>query len=161
MHVGVMLLRMKRKTFVIICTLAISCVLLFVWKPSQDGNSGGSYFSWVAGNTKDSVVQVVTGKPVVVPFEVRVGSAVSEMRFEIKDESQRMKGIFLEDTVVPVRKGMASSRVIFNFQSGAGMKAGCYALTIIARDTVSGKIIREGKIPFAVDMLDLIWKCSC
>jgi hypothetical protein len=160
MHVGVMLLRMKRKTFVIICTLAISCVLLFVWKPSQDGNSGGSYFSWVAGNTKDSVVQVVTGKPVVVPFEVRVGSAVSEMRFEIKDESLRGKGISLESAVVPVKNGVASSKVTFNFHSGAGMKAGRYALTVIGRDT-SGKIIRQGEIPFAVDMLDLIWKCSC
>jgi hypothetical protein len=153
---------MKRKTFVIICTLAISCVLLFVCKPFfSDGNSGGSHFSWVANNPKDSVVQVVTGKPVVVPFEFRVGSAVSEMRFEIKDESLRMKGISLEDTVVPVRNGTASSRVIFNFQTGTGMKAGRYALTVVARDTASGKIIREGEIPFAVDMLDLIWKCSC
>jgi hypothetical protein len=153
---------MKRKTFVLlICTLAISCVLLFVCKPFEDGNSGESYFSWVANNTKDSVVQVVTGKPAVVPFEVRVGSAVLEMRFEIKDESQWMKGISLEGTVVPVKNGTASSRVIFNFQTGAGMKAGRYALTVVARDTASGKIIREGEIPFAVDMLDLIWKCSC
>jgi hypothetical protein len=152
---------MQRKTFVIICTLAISCIVLFVWKPSKDGNRGGSYFSWAAGNTKDSVVQVVTGKSVVVPFEFRVGSTISEIRFEIKDETQWRKGIFLDDTVVPVKNGTASSRVIFNFQSGAGMKAGRYALTVIARDTTSGKIIWEGEIPFAVDMLDLIWKCSC
>jgi hypothetical protein len=154
-------LRMKRKTFVIICTLAILSVVLFVCEPFRDGNSGRSYFSWVTGNAKNSVVQVVTGKTVVVPFEFRAGSTVSEVRFEIKDESLWMNGIFLEDTVVPVRNGMASSRVLFNFQSGAGMKAGRYALTVIARDTVSGKIIREGEIPFAVDMLDLIWKCSC
>lgn len=151
---------MKKKTFVIICTLAISCIVLFICKPIKDSNLGGSYFSWVVGNTKDSVVQVVTGKTVVVPFEFRVGSTVSEMRFEIKDESLRMKGIFLEDSVIPVKNGMASSRVIFNFQPGAGMKAGRHALTVIARDT-SGKIIRQGEIPFAVDMLDLIWKCSC
>lgn len=152
---------MKRKTFVSICILAVLSVVLFVGEPFRDGYSGRSYISWITGNAKNGVVQVVTGKRVVVPFEFRAGSAVSEMRFEIKDESLWMNGIFIEDTVVPVRNDIASSKLIFNFQSGAGMKAGRYALTVIARDTVSGKVIREGEIPFAVDMLDLIWECSC
>lgn len=152
---------MGRRTFVIVCAICILGVAALAYRSLKGGERGASNFSWGSGNLKDSVVQIVTGTPAVVPFEFSVGSAVSEMRFEIKDESLRMKGISLDDTVVPVKNGMVSSRVIFNVQSGAGMKAGHYALTVIARDTASGKIIREGEIPFAVDLLDLIWKCSC
>jgi hypothetical protein len=151
----------RRKTFVIMCVFFISCIALLLFLPFKKGNSAGSYFTWVSGNPKDSVVPVTTGKTVVVPFEFRVGDDISEMSFEIKDESLRAKGVFFEDTVVPVRNGRVSSKVIFKFQPEDGIKAGRYALTIIARDTATGKIIQEGDVPFTVDMLDLIWKCSC
>ena len=97
----------------------------------------------------------------VVPFEFRVGNSVSEVRLAIRDESLQEGGAFLEGTAVPVRNGMVSSKVIFKFQPGAEIKAGRYALTIIARDIATGINIREGGIPFAVDILDLTWKCSC
>ncbi|HXX80382.1 MAG TPA: hypothetical protein VEI46_02475, partial [Thermodesulfovibrionales bacterium] len=88
-------------------------------------------------------------------------STLSEVRFEIKDNSAGGKGILIEETAVQVRGGIASSRVIFGLEQDAGVRAGHYAITIIARDAASGKMIREGKIPFDIDMLDLIWKCSC
>jgi|MudIll2142460700_1097286.scaffolds.fasta_scaffold20885_4 hypothetical protein len=151
----------KRKTFVIICTFIVSCIALLLVHQFTPGNNAGSHFSWGSGNQKDSVVQVTTGKTVVVPFEFRVGNNVSEVRLAIRDESLRERGAFLEKTAVPVRNGMVSSKAIFKFQPGAGIKAGRYALTIIARDIATGITIREGEIPFDVDILDLIWKCSC
>jgi len=152
---------MGKRTFVIVCVFCILCVAVLAYRSLKDGERGESYFSWVSGTTKDSVVQLTTDKSAIVPFEFRVGSAVSEVRFEIKDNSAGSKGILIEETAVQVRGGIASSRVIFNLEPGAGVKADHYAVTIIAKDATSGKIIREGKIPFDIDMLDLIWKCSC
>lgn len=152
---------MGKRTAVIVFVFCILGIAVLAYRSLTGGEGGEPDFSWGSDNLKDSVVQIVTGTSVVVPFEFRVGSAASELRFEIKDESLRMKGVSLADTVVPVKNGMVLSKVLFNFQSGAGMKAGHYALTVIARDTAGGKIIREGTIPFAVDLLDLIWKCSC
>jgi hypothetical protein len=151
---------MRRKT-VIICSIFISCLALLLFFLFKSGDHAESSFRWISGNPKDRVVQVTTGKTAVVSFEFRVGDNVSEVWLAIRDELLQKKGVFLEGTVVPVRNGVASSKVIFKFQPGAGMKAGRYALTIIAKDTASGKLIREGEIPFVVDILDLIWKCSC
>jgi hypothetical protein len=150
---------MKKKTLVYIFGFFILCIALLAY--GQFNDSGGEYFSWRSGDMKDSVVQITTGKPATVHFELRVGDATSEMLFEIKDESAGTKGIFLEDTTVQVRNGKASSKLIFDFHSGDGTKAGYYAVTIIAKDAVSGKSLWKGEIPFAVDMLDLIWRCSC
>ena len=93
------------------------------------------------------------------PF--RVGANVTEIGFDIKDKSLKRKGISIESAVVQVRNSIASSQIIFNFRPEAGIKAGHYYLTVIARDTNTGNIVREGEIPFAVDISDLAWKCSC
>lgn len=151
----------RRKTFMVICTFIVSSVALLLVHSFTTCNNTGSHFSWGSGNPKDSVVQVTTGKTVVVPFEFRVGNNVSEVRLAIRDGSLQGKGVFVEGTAVPLRNGMASSKVIFKFQPGAGVKAGRYPLTIIGRDTATGITIREAEIPFDVDILDLIWKCSC
>ena len=136
----------RRKTFVVIWVLCISCIALLSFWPYKSSNHAGAYFSWVSGNPKDSVVQVTTGKTVSVPFEFRVGNDVSEVSFEMKDEPLQKKGVSLEHTVVPVKNGKASSSVTFKFEPGNGMKAGLYALTIIAKDSSSSKIIREADL---------------
>ena len=145
----------------VVCVFCILCIAVFASRPLKDGESGELYFSWVSGTTKDSIVQLTSGKSASCPFEFRVGSTVTGVRFEIKDDSLWGKGVFLEETAVQVKHSVASSRVIFNFQPDAGIRAGRYAATIIARDATSGKIIRKGEIPFAIDALDFIWKCSC
>lgn len=152
---------MKRKTFLIICAFLISAIAALAYKQFNDGNGGNQYFGWGSGNQKNILVNVTTGKAETVPFEFSVGDAISEMRLEIKDDSLQRKSISLEKTAVRVRNGIASSKVIFNFKAGAGLRAGHYEVTIIARDAASGKVIRTGAMPFAIDMLDLIWKCSC
>jgi hypothetical protein len=151
----------QRKNFIIICSVFISVTAFFLLHHFTTVNKAESYFKWISGNPKDRSVQVSTGKTVVLPIEFRVGAHISGISLAIRDESLQRKGIFLEDSIVPVRNGTASSKVIFNIRPGSGLKAGHYYLTIIARDTATGNTIREGEIPFALDMLDLIWKCSC
>jgi hypothetical protein len=152
---------MKSKTFIILGSVLIGVIALFLSRQFTNGGKADPDFRWTSRNPNDSLVQVTTGKTVIVPVEFEAGAGVSEMSFEIKDESLREKGIFLENTVVPVKNGKASSKVIFKLQPEAGIKAGRYYLRIIARDTATGKVVREGELPFGVDMLDLIWKCSC
>ena len=150
----------KRKTH-IISAVFFSVIAFFLLHLYTKSNTADPYFQWIPGNPRDRSVQVDTGKTIVVPFEFRVGDDVTEMSLSISDESLRGKGVFLKDSIVPVRNGIASSKVIFNFLPEAGVESGPYYLIVIARDTANGNIIREGKIPFVVDMLDLIWKCSC
>ena len=154
-------MRGRRKTLVLVCSLCASFIVLLLSYLFTRGDEAESYFSWVSGNPGNRVVQVATGEAVVVPFEFKVGPKVTEMRFTLRNEPFLQKGIFLGDAVVPVRDGIASSRVIFTFKPEAGIKAGRYHLAIIARDTATGRIIREGEIPFVIDALDLLWKCSC
>lgn len=149
-----------RKVIVVICFISVPVIFLFLLSIFTAANKS-EYFKWVPVNPEDSLIQVTTGKTVVVPFEFRVGANVTEMSFDIKDESLKKRGVSIESSVVRVRNSIASSRVIFNFRPEAGIKAGHYYLTVIARDADNGKIIREGEIPFAVDISDLTWKCSC
>jgi hypothetical protein len=151
----------RRKALVLVCSLLAFIIVLSLQYLFTRGREAEVYFVWASGNPGDRVVQVATGEVVVVPFEFKVGSKVTGMSFTLGNEPLLKKGIFLEDTVVPVQNGMASSRVIFIFEPEAGIKAGRYHLTIIARDATTGSIIREGEIPFVIDPLDLIWKCSC
>ena len=154
-------MRGRRKTFVVVFCFFASIIVLLLLYFFTRGDKPESYFRWVSGNPGNSIVQVVTGEAVVVPFEFEVGPKVTEMHFTLRNEPFLKEGIFLEDAVVPVRDGIASSKVIFTFKPEAGIKAGRYHLAIIARDTATGRIIREGEIPFVIDALDLIWKCSC
>ena len=154
-------MRGRRKTLVLVCSLCASFMVLLLSYLFTRGDEAESYFKWVSGNSGNSVVQVATGEVVVVPFEFKVGPKVTELSFTLRNEPLLQKSIFLEDAVVPVWGGVASSKVIFTFKPEAGIKAGRYHLAIIARDTATGRIIREGEIPFVIDALDLIWKCSC
>jgi hypothetical protein len=151
----------QRRIFIITCSFFISVIAFFLLYHFTTVNKAESYFKWISGNPKDRSFQVSTGETVALPIEFRVGAHISRISLVIRDESLQKKGIFLEDSIVPVRNGTASSKVIFNLRPGSGLKAGHYYLTIIARDTATGNTIREGEIPFALDMLNLIWKCSC
>jgi hypothetical protein len=146
--------------------LGICCVLVLIVALSFSGLVGsekksGSNFKWSTGEPQNTVVQVTTGKAAVVPFEFGVEGRVSKVSLAIGDESLKEKGISLEETVVPVRDGVAFSQVIFNIRPEGRFRAGHYHLSIIARDAATGRVVIEGEIPFALDMLDLIWRCSC
>lgn len=138
--------------------LAIALLLYHLYTKS---NAADPSFRWISGNPGDRSVQVETGKTLVVPFIFRISDEIAETVLSIRDESWLKKGVLLKDPIVPVRNGIASSQVIFNFQPEAGIESGHYTLMVVARDAATGNIVHEGNIPFIVDMLDLIWKCSC
>lgn len=151
----------RSKVLIGICCLVVVIIALFFSGLVGNVKKSGPYFKWSKGNPQDTVVQVTTGKEAIVPFEFRVEGRVSKVSLAIGDESLKEKGISFEEPVVPVRNGVASSKVIFNILPEGRVRAGRYYLTIIVSDVETSRIIREGEIPFALDMLDLIWRCSC
>ncbi len=154
-------MQIRSKVLIGICCLLVVIVALSFSGLFGSGKKSGSYCKWSTGNSQDTVVQVTTGKATIVPFEFRVEGRVSNVILVIGDESLKEKGISFEETVVPVRNGVAFSKVIFNIRPEDTLRAGRYYLPIIARDAATGSIVRKDEIPFALDMLDLIWLCSC
>jgi hypothetical protein len=154
-------MQVRSKVLLGICCLLVVIVALSFSGLVGSGKKSGSYFKWSTGDPQDTVVQVTTGKAAIVPFEFRVEGRVSMVSLAIGDESLKEKGISFEETLVPMRNGVAFSKVIFNIRPEGRFRAGHYHLTIIARDAATGRIVREGEIPFALDMFDLIWRCSC
>jgi hypothetical protein len=154
-------MQMRSKVLLgIFCLLVVIVALSFSGLVGS-GKKSGSNFKWSTGDPQDTVVQVTTGKAAIVPFEFGVEDRVSKVSLAIGDESLKEKGISFEETVVPMRNGVVFSKVIFNIRPEGRLRAGRYHLTIIARDAATGRIVKEGEIPFALDMLELIWRCSC
>jgi hypothetical protein len=154
-------MKIKSKVLIGICCLLVVFAALYFSGLVGCGKKSGPYCKWSTGDSQDAVVQVTTGKATVVPFELRVEGGVSKVSLAIGDESLKEKGISFEETVVPVKNGVAFSKVIFNIRPEGRLSAGNYDLSIIARDAATGRIVREDGMPFALDMLDLIWLCSC
>jgi hypothetical protein len=154
-------MQIRSKVLIGICCLLVVIAALAFSGLVGSGKKSGSYFKWSTGDLQDAVVQVTTGKAAIVPFEFRVEGRVSKVSLAIGNESLKEKGISFEEPVVPMRNGVASSKVIFNIRPEDRLWAGRHYLTVIVRDAATGRIVREGEIPFALDMLDLIWRCSC
>lgn len=154
-------MRMRSRVLIGICCLLVVIVALSFSGISGSGRKSGSYFKWSTGGPQDTVVQITTGKAATVPFEFRVEGSVSTVSLAIGNASLQEKGIAFEETVIAMKNGLAFSNVIFNIRPEGRLRAGRYHLTIIARDAATGRIVSEGELPFNLDMLDLIWRCSC
>jgi len=154
-------MRMGSKVLIGICCLLAVIIALSFSGIVGSGRKRGSCFKWSTGGPQNTVIQITTGKAVIVPFEFRVESNVSTVSLAIGDASLQEKGITFEETVVAMNNGVAFSKVIFNIRPEGRLRSGHYHLTIIARDAATGRIVSEGGLPFNLDMLDLIWRCSC
>jgi hypothetical protein len=154
-------MQMRSKVLIGICCLLVVIVALSFSGIVGSGKKSGSSFKWSTGGPHDTVVQVTTGKAAIVPFEFRVEGKVSTVSLAIGDASLQEKGIAFEETVIAMKNGVAFSKVIFNIRPESRLRAGHYHLTIIARDAATGRIVSEGELLFNLDMLDLIWRCSC
>ena len=154
-------MQMRRTVLIGICCLLAVIAALSFSGIVGNGKKRGSYFKWSTGGPHGAVVQVTTGKAMVVPFEFRVEGRVSTVSLAIRDASLQEKGITFEKTVIAMNNGVSFSKVIFNIRPEGRIRAGPYHLTIIARDAETGRIVSEGALPFNLDMHDLIWRCSC
>lgn len=149
----------KTKHTVLLSLLLLVPVLLNSF--TADRHNPDHNFSYDSLQPENKFVQVTSGQSRIVSFSFAVDASVSEISLELKDRVLEQKGIILEDTITPVTNGKAASRAMFVFPSDSDIKPGTYYLNILARDTVSGKIIHSGEIPFIVDMEEIIAGCSC
>ena len=150
-----------RKIKITLGIFLISVFFVAIFMDAFAGYSSDPSFGYISGDPGSRFVNVYTGKTHIVPFEFKAEPDVSSVRLEIEDGSLRERGIYIEDNIVPVNGGTASSKAIFKISPGAKIKAGQYNLVIIARSATNGKIIGKGDIPFALNMNEVLWKCSC
>ncbi len=148
---------MNAKRLFIICSVAIlSTMALYYGLPNSKANAN---FRWISPNPALKSVITTTGNIVSVPFEFRVADNISEVSLEIEDKAMERMGVYLEKYVVLATEGIAASTAIFRLNKG--ISDGHHRLKIIAKDTATGDVISIGDIPFNVNMLDMIWRCSC
>jgi len=149
----------KTKYSVLLSLLILVPALWYAF--TADRHATDHNFSYGSIQPQNKYVQVTTGQSRIVPFAFAVDATVTEISLELEDQVLRNKGVILEDTRVPVKNGQAASQAVFGFPSQGKIKPGTYYLNILARDSVSGKVIHTGEIPFIVDMEEIIAGCSC
>ena len=154
-------MRARNILLIMILPAAVIAVGLVSTQRFEKGHSYDPSIRWTSPNAQSPVLQITSGKTTAVPFRVSVEGSISDVSLSIKDEALKEKGISLEQSIVPVIDGIASSKAIFQIRPDSNIKPGRYLLGITVSNTKTGKIVNEGDMPFALDMLDLIWKCSC
>lgn len=149
----------KKRYIVLLSLLILISALWYTF--ASDRQTANQNFSYDSLQPQIKYVQITTGQSKIVPFAFDIEIDVSEIRLELEDQVLQKKGVTLEDTMVPVRNGKASSRVVFGFPSQKAISPGTYYLNIRALDNTSGKVLHSGEIPFIVDMDEIIGGCSC
>lgn len=143
------------------CGIGISLAILTFSNRVTTPNLNNPYFSYGEKENQNGLIQVVDNQRVEVPLVFNIGQAVSEVSLEFFGKHAQTSGIELADNAAVVVNGKVASKVIIRFNSKSAMKAGTHFLTLVARDMVTGEIIRKGEIRFAYNMHEVISKCSC
>lgn len=104
-----------------------------------------SNFKWKARRPGITRAQIALGRAVTLPFEFTITGNVKKVKFEIPKKFSDLGIDVMEDEVV-VKKGMASSSVLFSVPPGKPL--GKFELTITAKDSATGKVLGQGNIPF-------------
>ena len=139
--------------------LCIAILILINWVATH--NKKSSYFSYGTSDSRNDLVHVVDNKRVEVPLFFEVGKGISEVSLTLSGKHAEMIGLEISDETVSVVNGQAASTMIIQFNSKTALRAGSHFLTIVARNTSTGKIIRKGEIQINYNMHELIGKCSC
>jgi len=143
------------------CGIAISLAILTFSNCVTTPNKNNPYFSYGARDSRNGLIQVVDNQRVEVPLVFDIGQGVSEVNLELFGEHTLVSGIVLTDNTAVVVNGKVASKVVIQFDSKPALKAGTHFLTVVARDTVTGEIVRKGEIRFTYNMHEVISKCSC
>jgi hypothetical protein len=125
-------MRIRGKVLIGICCLLVVIVTLSFAGFVGSAKNSGYCFKLSTGGPQDTVIQITTGKAVIVPFEFRVESNLSTVSLAIGDASLQEKDIAFEEIVIAMNNGVAFSKVIFNIRPEGRLRAGHYHLTIIA-----------------------------
>ena len=143
------------------CGIAISLAILTFSNCVTTPNKNNPYFSYGARDSRNGLIQVVDNQRVEVPLVFDIGQGVSEVNLELFGEHTLVSGIVLTDNTAVVVNGKVASKVVIQFDSKTSLKAGTHFLTVVARDTATGEIVRKGEIRFTYNMHEVISKCSC
>ncbi len=153
-------MKTPQKYSIIFAVFAAFCVLTIYISsasPKIDPN-----FSYKSGSPSSSYVQVMPDWPVDVPFSFNIDPGTTEVVLELVDaETLYASGIELKSNTVSVANGIASSKALFDMKKDNSMRPGTYSMKIIAKDKNTGEVVKTGKIPFIVNMEQIIARCSC
>ena len=141
--------------------IAISLAILIFSNWVTTPNKNNPYFSYGAMDNRNGIIQVIDNQKIEVPLVFDIDKETLEVSLEFFGEHALTPGIMLTQNTVGVVNGKVASKVVIHFDSKSALKAGTHFLTIVARDTATGKIVREGKIRFSYNMHEVISKCSC
>jgi hypothetical protein len=145
----------------IVFGLCLSLAILTFLNWVTTTNKNNPYFSYGTSDDPNGFIHVIDNIRVEVPFIFDIGQGISEVSLAFSGKHGQMPGISMTDTTVAVVNGKASSKVVIQFYSKPALKAGTHFLTVLARDTATGRIIREGEIRFTYNMDEVIFNCSC
>lgn len=145
-----------KRTFMISSFIFLFAFLFYYGLPENKTNAD---FRWISPNPALKSVITTTGNSVSIPFEFKVEKNISEVTLEIEDKTMEHMGVYLEKAAVEVKDGVAAS--VATFRLTKAISDGHHRLKIIAKDNATGNVIGEGEIPFNVNILDVLWKCSC
>jgi len=143
------------------CGIALSLAILTFSNRVTTPNKNNPYFNYGARDNRNGLIQVADNQRVEVPFVFDISQGISEVSLEFFGEHTQVSGIVLTDNTAVVVNGKVTSRVVIQFNSKPALKAGTHFLTLVARDTATGKIVRKGEIQFTYNMHEVISKCSC
>ena len=143
------------------CGIALSLAILTFSNRVTTPNKNNPYFSYGARDNRNGLIHVVDNQRVEVPLVFDIGPGISEVSLEFSGEHVQISGIAMTDTTAVVVNGKVVSKVVIQFESIPALKAGTHFLTVVAKDTSTGKIIRKGQIRFTYNMHEVISKCSC
>lgn len=102
-------------------------------------------FKWIPRRPGITRAQIALGRAVTLPFEFTIKGNVQKVRFEIPKKFSDL-GIDVADDEVAVKDGKARSAVIFTVPPGKPL--GRFELSVIAKDSKTGKELGKGTIPF-------------
>jgi hypothetical protein len=143
------------------CGIVISLAILTFSNWVTTPNKNNPYFSYGVRDNPNGLIQVVDNQQVEVPLVFDIGQGVLEVSLEFFGEHARIPGIMLADNTAVVVNGKVSSKVVIQFDTKPALKAGTHFLIVVARDVVTGEIVRKGEIRFAYNMHEVVSKCSC
>ena len=143
------------------CGIVISLAILTFSNRVTTPNKNNPYFSYGERNSRNGLIQVVDNQRVEVPLVFDIGQGVTEVNLEFFGKHSQVSGIVLTDNTAVVVNGKVASKVVIQFDSKPSLKAGSHFLTVVARDTATGEIVRKVEIRFTYNMHEVISKCSC
>jgi len=154
-------MHVSNRTILTVAGAVVICFTILLAFRGIFSDKNNPNFSYGKGNSRNHVIHVIDKIKVEVPFVFEIGQEILEVSLSFSGEHARMPGFKLSETPVAVRKGKVASKVIIHFGSKPSLRAGTHFLTVIARDTGTGKIVSSGKIRIAYNMHEVIAKCSC